>query len=738
MESVKRKSEGRISTRIVSKGHGIVLAPDVIFEAFSKHLIDNTYNSLVQSRDSDTFEGQFFDTDNKNSIRFRTTKDLPSGKIVESLKSIGISDFDINLISLPIDDDYVHTLHFRTREPISESLKFSNKGTGTEIASLKIPANKKEEFITDVCRKFSLKTYTKYGMEIYGTHSAENMNKYYILKSVDGKIYACLNAKFDKKVHRDIDAFRKYVETAVEKYIDKDKEEEKSEKDVNESADDLTNPALQKYIIDSDIPVNPDDVSRMNDTRKNEFYIFIDGAPGYYVYKDRESRNQDFDIIKNIISTGDKGIGNGTKPKISPASKPVPAPAPTVDVAEPKKTMRLPDVLSDDEPLPDNIEDYKPKGSTKKPSGGFSIQKVKDAVFKIMDKVDVQLAYALIFNTMAEYSDSMKSAILQKAIDDPDNPNVNYVLNAYIKESGDNLISTAIMKDVVGIARAWDIISSEKNISFGISENGIIHKFKKVSEGYLVETMPLEIDDLDGDGVDDEEENDEEIIDDVMAELEPGDEIVTDDDKVVFFIDLGNGAMLVVAPDVDSAQIAMSSLMSPANESKQITIDSIKQIRKSKNKAILEMRKLTAEKIPVFESEFVTQVDTDNPGVRKRKTVAKPGAAAGPAAVAKPGAATGPDTGVKKLPMNYPNDDMIMVQVERTDKAAMYKSQDDDIWEVFKVNVMPAKTIHPKGVEKRIPAREKVPGNEEFGLWAWSYSDEAKAREKYDELNGTA
>ena len=73
-------------------------------------------------------------------------------------------------------------------------------------------------------------------------------------------------------------------------------------------------------------------------------------------------------------------------------------------------------------------------------------------------------------------------------------------------------------------------------------------------------------------------------------------------------------------------------------------------------------------------------------------------------------------------------------QIERTDKAALYKETNNHGWEVFEIRI--GKPFAMKRGKKEIyfPMREKVPLNNDFGKWAWGYVSEDAARKKYDEI----
>ena len=74
--------------------------------------------------------------------------------------------------------------------------------------------------------------------------------------------------------------------------------------------------------------------------------------------------------------------------------------------------------------------------------------------------------------------------------------------------------------------------------------------------------------------------------------------------------------------------------------------------------------------------------------------------------------------------------------VKRNNKAAIYSQKDSDGlligYEVFEVKIQPS-FIFP-GTSTVNPEKERFPGNEDFGKFAWSYCTETKALEKYNEI----
>ena len=79
----------------------------------------------------------------------------------------------------------------------------------------------------------------------------------------------------------------------------------------------------------------------------------------------------------------------------------------------------------------------------------------------------------------------------------------------------------------------------------------------------------------------------------------------------------------------------------------------------------------------------------------------------------------------------------IYKQLKRTDKAAMYSQSDAEdreadfkAFEVFKIKIGKAKVVF--GVE--LPEKEKFPSDEDFGKWAWTYTDYEKAIDRFNKI----
>lgn len=89
----------------------------------------------------------------------------------------------------------------------------------------------------------------------------------------------------------------------------------------------------------------------------------------------------------------------------------------------------------------------------------------------------------------------------------------------------------------------------------------------------------------------------------------------------------------------------------------------------------------------------------------------------------------------KLLPPEYSHSGMVFKNIEKSDYAVIYehqnKNESESIYEVFKRKVMKQVTIQGK----LIPAHEKIPGNESFGVWAWCIRDKKQAYLKFQEIN---
>jgi hypothetical protein len=95
---------------------------------------------------------------------------------------------------------------------------------------------------------------------------------------------------------------------------------------------------------------------------------------------------------------------------------------------------------------------------------------------------------------------------------------------------------------------------------------------------------------------------------------------------------------------------------------------------------------------------------------------------------------------IEKLPLNFKKNGHMYNQVKRTDKVAMYHVTDPETsnviaTEVFLVKVM----MNRRFGDKVYPPTEILPGNGEFGKWAWCFGyfggkGQVLADKRFDEI----
>lgn len=98
------------------------------------------------------------------------------------------------------------------------------------------------------------------------------------------------------------------------------------------------------------------------------------------------------------------------------------------------------------------------------------------------------------------------------------------------------------------------------------------------------------------------------------------------------------------------------------------------------------------------------------------------------------------------LPQTKKKNGYAYTLIERTENAAIYSMVNEQYpedtsvgYEVFQITISKPCAIQQKsGVKKgmwyQYPAKEKFPGNEDFGKTAWSFSDLDVAMMKYGEI----
>ena len=89
---------------------------------------------------------------------------------------------------------------------------------------------------------------------------------------------------------------------------------------------------------------------------------------------------------------------------------------------------------------------------------------------------------------------------------------------------------------------------------------------------------------------------------------------------------------------------------------------------------------------------------------------------------------------IKKLPEDFRRNNYNYVQVRRGKNGfiyaqkSMYTLGKIIAWEVFVRKVSPAVEVEGN----LLPDRERIPGNNDFGSWAWSFSDYDRAIRRFN------
>lgn len=250
-----------ISVKYEGKGKN-----ELPFKTFSYELSnfllddDDVYDRLVGDMESVEREDVFTEKpgDNKDSgyFGFAITAEGfdPKGCFDRFAKTLNDYSFKFSLQALPVDNKYqvVVTLN---APPVVEALKFTTSGNA-KMAACKVPNDQKADFLTDVASKFGLKKSSKYGGELYSTTASEKAAKYYLTKTVDGKIYAFINTKYDPAFHTDVNSFKEYIEKKIEEYTPKPAEETT----IPEAPEERANPFKQNFFESKFIEENEDNV----------------------------------------------------------------------------------------------------------------------------------------------------------------------------------------------------------------------------------------------------------------------------------------------------------------------------------------------------------------------------------------------------------------------------------------------------------------------------------------------
>lgn len=96
---------------------------------------------------------------------------------------------------------------------------------------------------------------------------------------------------------------------------------------------------------------------------------------------------------------------------------------------------------------------------------------------------------------------------------------------------------------------------------------------------------------------------------------------------------------------------------------------------------------------------------------------------------------------MEQLPLKLKINGLILKQVKRTDKVAMYsvhhpdKSEDLCAYEVIKIQHQKEGVMIRNGIEFKMKEKEKLPGNSHFGSQGWSFATLEQAEKKWEELS---
>jgi len=93
---------------------------------------------------------------------------------------------------------------------------------------------------------------------------------------------------------------------------------------------------------------------------------------------------------------------------------------------------------------------------------------------------------------------------------------------------------------------------------------------------------------------------------------------------------------------------------------------------------------------------------------------------------------------MQEIPKTFKKNGLILTLAQRTAKLALYEARSPEnkprAWEVHKIRIMPPVIMKLGHIEKSLPEREVLAGNEQFGKYAWSYQHRENADRKYAEL----
>lgn len=191
---------------------------NIITELISCIEEDNYDDIKIINPEGDRISKRFKITDDSIKYTLKGTESEAKKIIKNATDSLASRNakFNIRFQCITIDNEQVCTIAIR--KDSSEALKFAPADNGAIAASLKLPKDKMSEFLSDVASKFNLKKFKKYGTEFWSQSSGEVNSKYYITKTISNNLHAFVNTKFDAAFHKDIEAFKEYLEEKIKSY----------------------------------------------------------------------------------------------------------------------------------------------------------------------------------------------------------------------------------------------------------------------------------------------------------------------------------------------------------------------------------------------------------------------------------------------------------------------------------------------------------------------------------------
>lgn len=262
-----------------------------VINTLNSFLSDKDDLKVIKNKKSDTGKSSTlgcieFTTD---SGEFRkTTEAIKNHLAEEDLK------FNLSIQEITIGDKSHYRISING-VGIKESLKFT-KENNLSVASVKVPKDKRDSFINDVSQKFNLKKFKKYGTELYSASSNEKTAKYFLLKTIGGDIFICINTAFDTKFHTDIESFKEYASNLADEMKPVKTEQEQDEV---EETNPFKQPGMDIAMFKEGARVNESKFIKEHHTTDGPGVVEIFGQKGYeLMLESTQTNNRNF-VLKN-------------------------------------------------------------------------------------------------------------------------------------------------------------------------------------------------------------------------------------------------------------------------------------------------------------------------------------------------------------------------------------------------------------------------------------------------------